>query len=208
MVFAPSCNFKQNHISQRYEGMWAETLWVYDFRSDGKFNFKSEGHLGGEPNTGTYAIIDSLILLNPDTNWGRGTGLSDRLKIINANCIRDFNNNFYCVIIDSINMLNEPEYKFQASVILIIKSLEIVKDEIVRVQSVNTDKQNDYQEAPTIEYQGIIVINKKEFHEFDLMRYELPGEHYYLRFLTSKKPLQIHLLNNKNEIDLVYGSVQ
>jgi hypothetical protein len=199
-----SCNKENRLLEKKYVGLWMETSWTYEFRDNGQFIFKSEGHYGNVIDSGFYFIHDNLILLNPRTDWHAYDGaLKTRLKIIDSNCIRDFNNNFYCVTVDIINPLNENEWTFQSRVIDIIDTLQVVNDEKQRVAKHYPD--NEELEFKIL-YERIIVIDNREFHEFNLIRYDLKeGRQYYLTFLATKKPFEIFQHNSAgNKLSLIY----
>ncbi|MBX2966245.1 MAG: hypothetical protein KF845_08885 [Cyclobacteriaceae bacterium] len=100
--------------------------------------------------------------------------------------MRDFNSNFYCTSIDDINEFNNNEFSYQDGVEAILDTMHMVRFEKERIES-------KYQE-PYIDivYNGIIVIENKEFHEFNLTSYTTSaGLEVYLSFFATKKPFDI-----------------
>ncbi|NOT76649.1 MAG: hypothetical protein HOP08_17095 [Cyclobacteriaceae bacterium] len=205
LILLSSCKEKGQFLDKKYEGFWAGTYWTYEFKKNGRFIFKSEGHYGNVEDSGFYFVGDSLILLNPSTDfYALDEALKTRLKIINNSCIRDFDSNYYCVVVDTIVRLSELELTFQNRVIEIVDTLQIVKDEKERVASYYHDKE---ELKFKVMYDGIIVIDNLEFHSFNLYRYDLIEEQkYYLTFLATKKPFEIFQLNGNstNRLSLIY----
>lgn len=190
LIVLTSCKGKNRLLDKKYEGYWMDTGWTYEFRDNGQFIFKSMGHYGNVVDSGFYFLQDSLIFLNPRTDWHVFDGvLKTRLKIINANCIRDFDSNYYCDAVEEKDKFNETELAFQERVKGIVDTLQVVKDEKERVSSYHPDKEElDFE----IIYDGIIVIDNKEFHAFSLARYDrIDGRQSYLTLLATKNPFKI-----------------
>jgi hypothetical protein len=114
-------------IDKIYQGHWAETDWTYSFKKDGSFVFTTLGHFGNTTHTGKYSIIDNIILLNPDSDWGSFHGvLKEKLKIVNRDCLRDFDSNYYCLDWEVLEEYKEQEYFFQENTIRILDSIPMV----------------------------------------------------------------------------------
>jgi len=201
-----SCQQKPKFLNNKYEGFWMETQWTYDFKPNGNFTFTSIGHFGNVVDSGFYLVKDSLIFLNPNNDWHVFDGvLRTRLKIINQNCLRDFDNNYYCLNPDSLNQLIDKEIAFQNMVISIVDTLSVVVAEKERIASHYSDPSEI---EIKIRYNGIIIIDGKEFHRFDLTSYNMVDDRdlTYLVFLVSKKPFKIFKHDLKgHELNLVYG---
>jgi hypothetical protein len=104
LALLTSCADKKEYLNKTYEGHWMETVWTYQFKDNGEFIFKTEGHYDYSQEKGRYILVDSVLLLNPDTDWSTLHGvLKTRLKIVSPECIRDYDNNFYCLTIDSVS---------------------------------------------------------------------------------------------------------
>ena len=199
-----SCREEDRFINGKYEGLWADTFWTYEFKHNGQFIFKSEGHYGDVTDYGFYLVKDSLLLLNPRTDWHVLDGvLKTRLKMVNGNCLRDFESNYYCLSIDATNRFIDDEIAFQDRVIAIGDTLQFVKEEKERMASYHS---TDEQLAFEIDYSGIIMIDNKEFHQFDLVRYDMrDGRRNYLTFLATKEPFEIFQHNSAgNRLSLIY----
>lgn len=178
---------KCEFIDAKYDGLWAETMWTYEFKPNGQFTFKASGHYGNVVDSGFYMIRDSIVLLSPRSDWQVVSGvLKTKLKIINSGCLRDFSGNFYCASIDDINELNDSEFGYRDSVEGILDTMHVVRIERERIES-------RYQEPHIdIVYNGIIVIENEEFHEFSLTNYTIStGLEVYLSFFATKKPFDI-----------------
>lgn len=174
-------------IHAKYEGYWAETLWTYDFEPNGNFIFRASGHYGNVVDSGTYLTGDNMIFLNPRSDWHVLAGvLKTRLKIIDSGCLRDFDSNYYCISIDDIDELSAKEFLFQDKVKTILDTTYLVRVEKERIEK-------RYKEPYIhIVYNGIIVIDGNEFHEFNLKSYTINvGAEVHLSFFSTKEPFDI-----------------
>ena len=203
-----SCGEKHTYIDKEYEGFWAETDWHYDFNKDGTFTFKTVGHYGHVTQTGKYAIIDDKIVLSPNSDWQSLHGvLATRLKIVNEDCIRDYDNNYYCKDISKIDIIRENEFKFQDSVALILDTLDIVLHEKRRVNSRKTEEEKI---KLKIVFDKILLVNGEDYQVFSLygikerstMDYD---EYTFLNFLVKKQPFEIYQHHSSGDsLALVY----
>ena len=162
-------------------------MWTYEFKPNGQFTFRASGRYGNVVDSGFYLMKDSLIILSPRSDWHVIAGvLKTKLKIIDSGCLRDFSSNFYCISLDDINELNETEFSFQDSVETILDTMHVVRMEKKRIESKYKDPYID------IGYNGIIVVDNVEFHEFNLTNYTIStGHEVYLSFFAKKKPFDI-----------------
>lgn len=184
-----SCDDRLNYFNKTYEGLWAETRWIYKFKKDGTFKFITEGHYDFSEHSGNYIIKDSIMFLNPDTDWPMLDGvLKTRLRIMSSDCIRDFDNNYYCMTTDSINEFIEQKYVFNEKAVEVIDNLNVVKDEKNRISSHHKGDSLEF----SIDYNGIIVVNRKEYHIFSLDRWTIEGSRRYLTFLVTKRPFEVY----------------
>lgn len=194
-----------NYIDKKFTGFWAETEWTYEFRKDGHFQFKSAGHYDFAEYSGTYIILDSLIFTNPDSDWQLFDGvIKSRLKIINSNCIRDYDNNFYCLSIDTIEKLNEREFDFQEIVLSLLDTLPITKTKKDKLKL--RIGENDF-DSTKIEfiYDGIIIDKKRELHLFKLQKSDLREIRTYESYLVNKNPFEIYQHTPKRDsLILIY----
>ncbi len=191
---------KLQTIDKSFFGMWAETEWTYIFRKDGLFIFESKGYYGNTREMGSYFIVDSSIYLTPNSDWLLLDGvLKTKLKIIDEHCIRDVDNNFYCQEFEDSDKRTHAEYEFQQYAISIMDSLNCVMD--CKEEMID---HKDFKDAK-IEYDRIFMINKEEFHKFDLVRYELNGYSQWLRLLVRKNPFEIYYYKFNGELKLVYS---
>ncbi len=190
LTLLTSCVNKKEYFSKTYEGTSMETLWTYHYKDNGEFIFKTEGHYGFTEEGGHYTLLDSIILLNPDTDWSTLDGvLKTRLKVVSPNCIRDYDNNFYCVKIDSVYEKMDTELSFELKVIELLDTMILVKDEREKWSRNLVDKVLEF----GIEYQFIIKVDNQEYHRFDLVRHQgIVDEWHDLRFLVKKRPLEIY----------------
>jgi len=204
-VLMTSCtsNLKKDRmqtIDKTFFGLWAETEWTYIFRKDGLFIFESNGHYGFAREMGSYIIVDSSIYLTPNSDWMLLDGvLKTKLKIIDERCIRDADNNFYCQKIEDTDKRAHAEYEFQQYAISIMDSLNCVMD--CREEMID---HKDFNKAEIV-YDRIFLINKEEFHKFDLVRYDLKGYSQWLRLLVRKNPFEIYYYKFNSELKLVYS---
>jgi hypothetical protein len=183
-----SCREKRPYLDHTFEGLFVETIWKYTFNTDGRFTFQSEGHYGNTIVSGTYILSDSVIFLNPETEWGVRNGvLKTKLKIINSECVRDYDCNYYCTTPDAINSHVDEEMTFQSKVIAILDSTSVVKDERLKIAT-KMDELTDVE----IRYGGIIVIKNEEYHFFYLNKYNLQETITHLTFVVRKNPFEIY----------------
>jgi hypothetical protein len=207
-----SCSNEALYMDDKFNGLWAETEWIYEFRMDGTFNFRTNGHYGNSEHKGRYIISDSIVFINPDTDWPMFDGvLRPRLKIVNKDCLRDYDNNFYCKDYETINEINNDEFEFKEKVISIIDTLSIVTKEKSRLMKIKQDNFSVLDGGPEIRisYNGIIVIDRREFHQFYVDRLALLNHWKNLNFLVTKKPLAIYeRLSRVDSMKLVYKEVK
>ncbi len=198
-------------MDDKFNGFWAETEWTYDFKKDGTFKFYAKGHYDTNEYTGRYIISDSTVFLNPDTDWQTFDGvIKSRLKIMNKECLRDYDNNFYCKNYEIIDSLNDKEFEFQQKAISIIDTLSIVKKEKDRLKGIEQDNENVLDGDPEIRisYTGIIVVNRKEFHQFYLEKVALLNTWRNLDFLVTKKPFTIYEhLGVRDSLRVIYKEI-
>ena len=203
-----SCGEKDAYIDKEFEGFWAETGWYYDFNKDGTFTFKSEGHYGDVIQTGQYAILGDKILLSPNSDWEIIHGvLETRLKIVSEDCIRDYDNNYYCQDLDKMYLIRDKEFSFQDSVALILDSLDIVTREKRRVNFRATEEEKI---KLKIVFDKILVVDGEDYQVFSLygtkersiMDYD---EYTFLNFLVKKQPFEIYQHHSSGDsLALVY----
>ena len=199
-----SCNQDKNVeliiFDSLYQGLWAETMWEYRFKKDGTFIFKTQGHYDNSITTGTYAIKKKVLLLNPNSDWMTLDGvLKTRLKVISDECIRDFDNYYYCTSTDSINHYIVSNYSYKEFVFPIMDNLPIVKEAKSKINF----KYDDYE--PKMYYEGIIVDNSVELHRYSLVNFEEDDNRFYLTLLVQKKPFKIFEYDSKGDnLTLVY----
>lgn len=193
---------KIDFIGKEFHGFWAETSWKYKFAKDGSFTFKCEGHYDFNTYKGIYTVLDSIILLIPDSDWQVFDGvLETKLRIMSNECIRDFNDNFYCTSTDSINFYNDKKYEFQEKMMALLDSLPETKS--AKKEALSRDSTVKFRYG----YNRIIVVNKIEYHAFDLDKmYEDDGRSYTQEtFLIKKQPFEIYLHDLKgNALSLIY----
>lgn len=160
---------KEHKISEKkFTGFWAETTFEYSFRKGNEFNFVTEGHFGNTMTTGKYSIIDSIILLYPYTDWNRFHGvLKTRMIYVDQmNCIKDFENRFYCEDLDAINRTNESVERLKSRV---IKKLLSVRDVSKKYEEFCDKVQKEFSYLH-FDYEGIILIDNRQFHSFQLKK--------------------------------------
>jgi hypothetical protein len=189
-----SCSNGTLYMEDKFNGFWAETEWTYEFKKDATFKFYAKGHYGNKEFKGRYIISDSTVFLNPDTDWQTSDGvIKPRLRIMNKECLRDYDNNYYCKNYETIEKLNDKEFEFQEKAISIIDTLSIVKKAKERLMAIEQDNWNVLDGEPEIRisYTGIIVIDRKEFHQFYVERLALLDTWRSLDFLVTKSPFTI-----------------
>jgi hypothetical protein len=203
-----SCSNETFYIDDKFNGFFAETEWTYEFKKDGTFKFYTEGHYGNNEFKGRYVISDSTVFLNPDTDWQTFDGvIKPRLRIMNKECLRDYDNNYYCKNYEIIDNLNNKEFEFQEKAISIIDTLSIVKREKERLLTIEQDNHSVLDGEPEIRisYTGIIVIDRKEFHQFYVERLALLNTWRSLDLLVTKSPLTIYEpLDVRDSLRLIY----
>ena len=205
-----SCGEKNtSYIDKEFEGYWADSGWHYDFDKDGTFTFKSDGHFGFTTQTGKYAIIDDVIVLVPNSDWVSRHGvLKERLKIFSEDCIRDFDNNFYCQDIEKVFSLRDREFEFQDSVVMILDSLSVAIDEKRRV---NFRRAEGEKLDLKIGFEQVFVVDQEEYYVFSLFgTRELPSTEFerysFLSFLVKKQPFEIYQHHSSGDsLSLVYN---
>lgn len=172
----------EKYFTRTYVGYWGDTFWRYEFKDNGRFVFSSNGHLGSrEQDSGFYLIKDDLLILNPETDWRVINGaLSRKLKIVNNCCVRDFQSNFYCEMLDSTTRFIEGEVSYQSKMERILDTCRIVRNEKARVLQYNPSEEFH------ILYEGIVMVEGKELHSFSLTGTSKGINRRYLFFLADK----------------------
>ncbi|MBL7793424.1 MAG: hypothetical protein JNK77_13930 [Saprospiraceae bacterium] len=161
-----SCANEEISLAERYTGYWAETQFDYYFYPNNEFVFKTLGHFGNTTTEGKYAVIDSIILIYPYTDWNVAHGvLKNRLVIKSENgCIRDYENNFYCENVDVLNKVSEEYFILLDSIKNRLFELDAVKE----IMNQSPDSSRFDTKYPRFRYDGITLINNNEFHGFQL----------------------------------------
>jgi len=199
MTLSISCDKSENFISKEYESFWFDTYWKYEFKKNGTFTLSYEGHYGFNKEKGEYIIKDKTIFLNPESDWNIIEGVvSNRLKMIDKNCLRDKYNHYYCSKLEYSDKYKVSEYDFEKKVITKIDSLQIVKD--------FKDKYiTEYNIKLETQFKRLIKITNKDFYLYSLDNLETFNNQRYLNFLIRKKPFEIyqhHVL--RDSLSLIY----
>ena len=195
---------KSNLCKHEYYGMWAETIWTYQFHKDGTFTFLCDGHYDvNHKEMGIYTVLDSFILLVPHTDWDVYWGaLKTKLKYIDENCIRDYNGYYYTSNFDSINYYNGLKYDFEEFTISVLNGLEEVIEEKARFP----EKDAWPVPNPRFYYDGITVVNNVELHAFSLINYDdSPHRNNLISLFIKKTPFEVYQYNSAgNKLTLIY----
>ncbi|MBT31938.1 MAG: hypothetical protein CMO01_19950 [Thalassobius sp.] len=204
---------------EQFHGFWAETEWLYQFNNDGTFKFSNDGHYGGSDVKGMYAVIDSIILLNPETDWVSSDGvLMPKLKIINSETLRDYFINFYCKDLDSLNYYNGNKYEVEDKIKELLSSIPECKSKIIELE--NNAIENENLSEPQLEFDKIFKVNGEEFLSFNLYQFDEADYHNQyssLRMFVKKSPFevykyeiagdQLHLIYKNDEVKFSYKQI-
>lgn len=174
ILFCGSC--KKGNIDHSYLGFWAETQYTYSFYPNNEFLFTCRGHFGDCFVKGKYAKIDSFLLLIPATDWDMHQGVLKTKFLYQENCIRDFDNNYYCGYRDSTNNRLEKAWTVQEKIEERLLEIPMIKEAIVE----KSDSTMSYFDLPRFRYDGIIHINFEEFHQYILTK-KNPNESLFSR---------------------------
>ncbi|MFM7854741.1 MAG: hypothetical protein ACKO96_23155, partial [Flammeovirgaceae bacterium] len=107
--------------------------------------------------------------------------------------------------------LNNKEFEFQEKAISIIDTLSIVKREKERLLTIEQDNHSVLDGEPEIRisYTGIIVIDRKEFHQFYVERLALLNTWRSLDLLVTKSPFTIYgPLDFRDSLRLIYRETE
>lgn len=202
IILIISCNSHKESkwrlsFNKEYTGFWAETIWTYQFKRNGTFVFKSEGHYGTIEESGQYVILDSIILLNPKTDWQVYDGvLQTKFKITNNNCLRDYDNNSYCMSLDSLNFQINKKYEWEEKTEEIINNLPIT----IKVKGAVSDSSTF-----DLQFNRIANIDFKEFYLFSLYERKHLKRFPKLNFVVKKNPFEIYQHHSINDsLSLIY----
>ena len=208
MVFMMTCTNRATFVDEKFNGYWASTEWIYEFNKDGTFKFIVNGHYDFSEYNGRYIISDSIIFLNPDTDWQVFHGvIKQKLKIIDSECLRDYDNNFYCKNHNIVGELSEKELEFQTKTIDILDTLSIVRQEKKRLSKYEQKTAFGDDLEVKIRYSGIIVVKKQEFHLFQLEQTDLLNTWILLDVMVKKKPFEIYEhISVRDSLKLIYKS--
>lgn len=162
-----SCDKKEILLKGQFTGFWAETQFIYHFQTDNQFLLTTKGHYGNTHTGGKFVVIDSIVLLYPYTDWTVRDGvLSTRLKWLpDMQCLRDFENHFYCRDLDRIVGLETKEYDLLDSIERRLLTIEPVQ---VELEKYSGDRHH-LSSFPHFQYGGIVVMEKKEYHFFEMV---------------------------------------
>gem|GEM_PF-2332751 len=184
-----SCNYEVSLV-EKYTGFWAETEFDYQFySSSNEFVFTTKGHFGYTTTKGKFSIVDSVIRLQPTTDWTTNQGvLKTRLVYIGENgCIRDFDDNYYCVDLDKTNHFIEQREAFR----------ERAKKRLFEVNGVKEIVNKHPGRDLRFRYQGITLIDEREYHDFQLeKRNENENSAYLFLNVTGER----YLLNVEDNL--------
>lgn len=208
-----ACTSGTTYIDGKFKESGPSYYRTFDFRKDGTFKFKNELGVNKEgPITGTYVISDNIIFLNPDTDF-LDQDLNLKLKLINSDCLRDYDNVFYCTDSLAGENLTQAEGKFQEETISILDTIREVREEREYLEKVN---QKWLQRSPfqilasdiSVDYLGIVVVDRRELHLFEYDKvdtiYHNPPK-YSIRLLVHKEPLEIYRLYDfTDSLRLIY----
>lgn len=83
----------RNELSGKYRSYWYETYHELILRDNSTFEYKSEGHLGGDDFSGTFDKIGDTLILNSRENQ---SGLS-KFLVLEDGCLAELETRFgYC----------------------------------------------------------------------------------------------------------------
>lgn len=180
------------YVDETFRGLWADTEFIYRFRSDGTFELETKGHYTFGKYPGTYFLLDSTFYLTASTEWQVFDGvLKERLTLVDNKCLRDRDFNFYCVSIDELNKRMEQQFSWQEEVTAKLDSLPIVK---AKRSEVSKPGEEFYQSA-RFHYNGVIKVNNQDLHNFAFNKPTQHEDRTYLNILVQKDPFKIYLHN-------------
>ena len=199
MTLSISCDKSENFISKEYESFWFDTYWKYEFKKNGTFILSYEGHYDFNKEKGEYIIKDKTIFLNPESDWNIIEGVvSNRLKMIDENCLRDKYNHYYCSKLEYSDKYKVSEYEFEKKAISKIDSLQIVKDYKYKYIT-------EYNIKLETQFKRLIKITNKDFYLYSLDNLETFNNQRYLNFLIRKKPFEIYQHHvQRDSLSLIY----
>ncbi len=169
------------NLSGLYYGYWAETNFKYKFKNDGNFTFTTEGHFGFTTTKGKYALIDSVVLLYPFTDWTTYHGVlkQELILINNKRCLKGNNNEYYCKDDSSLIELSSKYYDLEEKIIKRLYELPKVKD--IMIEYPDTISFNIHR--PKFDFRVITLIDNEAYHQFILSRYmDMDEEDYHIAY--------------------------
>jgi hypothetical protein len=179
-------------IDETFHGLWAETEFIYRFRSDGTFELETKGHYSFDKYPGTYFLLDNILYLTARTEWQVFDGvLKERLKLIDNKCLRDRDSNFYCVSIDELNERMDQQFSWEEEVTAILDSLPVVKEKRAKI----TLPDEEFYERARFRCNGIIKVNNQELYHFAFTKPVQHADRTYLNLFVQKAPFKIYLYN-------------
>jgi hypothetical protein len=207
-----ACTSRTAHIDGKFKESGPWYYRTFQFKKDGTFDFNNQlGFHKERTITGTYVISDNIIFLNPDTDF-LDQELKLKLRVIDSGCLRDYDNVFYSSDSLAGEKLTQAEYKFQEETTSILDTLREVQKEREYLDIVNQKYLNRYPNIivsdVSVDYQGIVVVDKRELHLFEYVKvdttYHNQTEHF-LRLLVHKEPFEIYRLYNfEDSLRLIY----
>lgn len=201
MILSISCDKSRNFIAKEYEGFWLDTYCKYEFKMNGTYKLSYEGHYDFNIERGEYIIKDKTIYLNPESDWNLLEGVvSNRLIMIDENCLRDKNNQYYCSKLEYSDNYKLSEHEFEKKAISKIDSLQIVKDYKYKFKSEKNIELETW-------FKRIIKVKNKDYYWYSLENLENYKHKQHLNFLIGKNPFEIYQHHTQRDsLSLIYKS--
>lgn len=183
---------KETFIEGRFKGARYSNHKSIEFSRNGTFKIVEFN----DTTAGKYEIYDGFVVLNYSDFYGNNK--SSKFKIVSTECIRDFDNAFYCTDEETSQKLNEAEFKFRDEIVAMLDTLREVRLYRDALVEINRDyfKKYPYQGIVSdlyVDYLGIDLVDNEEFHVFLYVKPDTSGSReYFVRFLVHKNPLEIY----------------
>jgi len=193
ILLLTACESKTRTIEGKFIESGYNDHRSYDFKRDGTFTFRNRlGH--DTAATGTYIISNDIMFLDPDTDF-HDRDIRVKLKVLSNDCLRDYDNIYYCSDSLQCEKVVSEDYAFQEEVVSILDTLPEITRQKERLDSIDGKFGGKVWIASdlSVEHQGIIVVNRQEFHLFEYETARTAG--YNIYFLVRKSPFEIYRLN-------------
>jgi hypothetical protein len=183
-----TCSTPKPFLAAEYNGFWSESFFKYEFKPNGHFTFKTEGHIGYNQVDGKYYLGDSMIFLVPD---GDHLLLHSVLKKVSKHVLRDNDNHLYCDNDDTLSLILDQQIEFEEKVEKILK----IVTQLDKIVPYGKPAERCWLR---IKPAGIVRLKGQEYQKFTVHEYNNHFHKVYIHqaFAVLEHPFSIYEINS------------